>query len=114
MCPRPPLPHAPFVEVRIGAAAACIVVRSSQTIEATGERGQDVEDAATDGGDGGGADDGEGDQGRVPVGDPLQAHPGRRRLQGGVAPKDCRLLCTKTIAMEFLFCSQSMQRGGIL
>lgn len=45
------------------------------------------EDAAADGGDGGGADDGEGHQGRVPLGDPPQAHPGRRRLQGRVAPQ---------------------------
>lgn len=46
-----------------------------------------IEDAAADGGDGGGADDGEGDQGGAPMGEPPQAHPGRPRLQGRLAPQ---------------------------
>lgn len=50
------------------------------------EPGRGDEDAAADGGDGGGADNGEGHQGRVAVGGPPQAHPGRARLQGGMAP----------------------------
>lgn len=51
----------------------------------TGRCGE--EDAAADGGDGGGADDGEGHQGGVAMGGASQAHPGRARLQGGMAPQ---------------------------
>jgi len=49
-------------------------------------RSRAEENAAADGGDGGGADDGEGHQGGVAVGSPPQAHPGSARLQGGMAP----------------------------
>ena len=54
--------------------------------EAGRSRGEE-ENAAADGGDGGGADDGEGHQGGVAVGSPPQAHPGSARLQGGMAPQ---------------------------
>lgn len=61
--------------------------KEKKTFREAGRSRAEEENAAADGGDGGGADDGEGHQGGVAVGSPPQAHPGSGRLQGGMAPQ---------------------------
>jgi len=89
---RPP-PSLSLSLIRIGRAprrprrSHCTIEEKKHSGREAGRSRGEEENAAADGGDGGGADDGEGHQGGVAVGSPPQAHPGSARLQGGMAPQ---------------------------
>ena len=81
------LSHQNWAGSEPAAPLALLDREKKKTFREAGRSRAEEENAAADGGDGGGADDGEGHQGGVAVGSPPQAHPGSARLQGGMAPQ---------------------------